>query len=427
MDHASWHITARALLRVVVTGLVIGTVASCGRDVPLHGVDQTLMRTIGEIEAGRATTPHIEQPTPGAEAVVTFLVNETGGEVPRIVSDVTGWGVRPDDETFDLDVGTMVRIGSTDWYRLQTRVAPRARIEYLIVHGRTDYRIDPNNPRRADLHTTEPVSEMVTPDYVPPPALTEAHVTPRGRTVEGTIESRALGGRRHVITYLPPSYRDNVAYPVAVFHSGWGRVHPAEMPRVLDWLITHRAIEPIIVMFLQSYSPEDTDNHEGPPMRSYLTTEALEWLAERFSATSSPDERAILAVSYGAKDALDAAFAPGAPYGRVGLMIPGRRLTPADLTTFTERSRCRLRVAILAGRYDGANLATAQDAKQSLTQAGHEVDFIEVSEGHNRATWRNHFGDVLVSLFGVRDENPRLAGPELPAVAPTSEGGGGTM
>mgnify|MGYP001812795898 CR=1 FL=1 len=201
VDHAGRHVTGRTVLRAVVTGLVIGLVASCVRDLPLNGLDQNSIRIIREIEAGRATTPHVEQLTPGAEAMVTFLVKETGGEVPRIVSDVTGWGVRPDDETFDLDVGTMVRIGSTDWYRLQTRVASRARIEYLIVHGRTDYRIDPNNPRRADFHTAGPVSEMVTPDYVPPPALTEAHETFRGRTVEvlvdGTSKTRAdmLTGR----------------------------------------------------------------------------------------------------------------------------------------------------------------------------------------------------------------------------------------
>ena len=242
---------------------------------------------------------------------------------------------------------------------------------------------------------------MVTPDYVPPPAFAEPHVTPRGRTVEGTINSRVLGGSRRVIVYLPSTYRDDGAYPIAVFHSGWGRVRTGELPRVLDWLVAHGTIKPIIVAFLQSYLPGDADNREGPPMRSYLTEEALEWLVERFSITSDPGERAVLAVSYGAKDALDAALAPGSPYGCVGLMIPGRRLTPADLLALTERPVRSLRVAILAGRYDGANLATARNVDRVLKGAGHDVDFMLVPEGHNRATWRNHFGDVLVSLFGI--------------------------
>ena len=397
-----------AVSRAVVTGLLVIIVVSCTPDPSANGIDRALAQTIREIEAGRATTPLVEQPIPGSEATVTFLVKGTGDEVPRIVSDVTGWGVRPDDETFDLTVGAMTRVGTSDWYRLQTHVAPRTRIEYLVVHGQTDYRVDPNNPRRAELHTTDPVSEMVTPDYVPPRALTEPHVTPRGRTVEGTIQSRALDGSRRVIVYLPPGYRDDGAYPVAVFHSGWERVRAGELPRVLDWLIGHRFIEPIIVAFLQSYLPGDPDNHEGPPMRSFLAREAPEWLAERYGIARQPAARAILAVSYGAKDALDAAATPGSTYGCLGLMIPGRRLTPADLTNFAEWPSRRLRVAIVAGRYDRENLATAQNAYQALTDAGHDVDFMEVPEGHNRATWRNHFGDVLVSLFGERNERTTL-------------------
>jgi len=403
MDQGRSIFSTTSVSTVVVCGLLACIAASCAPDPSSNGTGRDLARTIRDVEAGRATTPLVEQPIPGSDATVTFLVKGNGHGVPRIVSDVTGWGVRPVDETFDLTVGAMNRIGSTDWYGLETQVAPRARIEYLVVHGETDYRIDPNNPRRAELHTTDPVSEVVAPDYVPPAALTEPHVTPRGRIVEGTIDSRALGAARRVTVYLPPSYRDDGSFPVAVFHSGWGRVGPGEMPRVLDWLIAHRRIEPVIVAFLQSYLPGAAGNHEGPPMRSYLTTEALEWLTGRYSITADPGERAILAVSYGAKDALDAALTAGSPFGCVGLMIPGRRLTPADLTTLTERPNRRIRVAILAGRYDGPNLATARNADQVLTGAGHDIDFMEVPEGHNRATWRNHFGDVLVSLFGARD------------------------
>ena len=40
--------------------------------------------------------------------------------------------------------------------------------------------------------------------------------------------------------------------------------------------------------------------------------------------------------------------------------------------------------AILAGRYDSANTSTARNARQVLADAGHEVEYIEVPEGHNR-------------------------------------------
>ena len=159
-------------------------------------------------------------------------------------------------------------------------------------------------------------------------------------------------------------------------------------------------------LFLESYLPGDDDNHEGPPLRAFLTEEAPQWLASRFGVAPNADEWAVLAISYGAKDALDAALAATRAYGRLGLLIPGRRLTTADLEAFAQLRDRRLRVAILAGRYDAANIATAQNAWRTLADAGHSVDYIEVPEGHNPSTWRNHLRDVLVSLFGIHDGRP---------------------
>jgi len=383
---------------LVAAAILVG---SCARDPDTFGGSEAGLRaTIAGLEAGRGTTPLVEQPVPGADASVTFLVEGPDDEAPRIVSDVTGWGESPDDSSFDMTIGTMTRIASTDWYRLETRVAPRARIEYLVVHGATDYRADPHNPRRAWTRDVDPVSEFVTPDYVPPIELTEPPVSDRGTAVEGTIDSAALGEPRRVLVYLPPGYRDEGAYPVAVFHSGWRVVRDGEAPRVLDWLVAHHRIEPIIGVFLESYLPGDPDNHEGTPMRTYLTREAPTWTAERFAVSPAPEDWAVLAISYGAKDALDAATSPAERFGRVGLLIPGRRLTREDLEAFVLGTDRQLFVTILAGRYDAANLATAETARSVLADAGHTVDFIEVPEGHNASTWRNHLADVLVSLFG---------------------------
>jgi len=393
-------VVVRALAALAAVGLAV----SCARSPdPWRGVDPALRTAIAEIEAGRRTTPLVEQPEPGADAKVTFLVKSADGTVPRVVSDVTGWGESPDDSSFDLDIGTMTRIGFTDWYRLDTRVAARARIEYLVVHGRTDYREDPNNPRRAWEREGEGNSEAVTPDYVAPPELTDPPTSPAGREVEGVLDSRALGRPRRVLAYLPPSYRDGGAYPVAVFHGGWGVARQGGAPRILDWLIAHREIEPIVALFLESHLPGETDNHEGEPMRTFLCREAPEWLRSRYGVSPRADEWAVLAISYGAKDAVDAALAPDGTYGRLGLLIPGRRLKPSDLETFTRQGTRRLRVAILAGRYDQANIATARGARDALVDAGHAVDYIEVPEGHNPSTWRNHLRDVLVSLFGIRE------------------------
>jgi enterochelin esterase-like enzyme len=94
----------------------------------------------------------------------------------------------------------------------------------------------------------------------------------------------------------------------------------------------------------------------------------------------------------------------------VGLLIPGRRIGRADIDAIAGRCTHHLRVAILAGQYDRANVATARSVRQALADAGHTVDYAEVPEGHSAVTWTHHLRIVLVSLFGPASAHTSLRG-----------------
>jgi enterochelin esterase-like enzyme len=392
----------------------------------------SLEAAVTEVEAGRRTTPLIGEPTAGGDATVTFLARRSGGRAPRVVSDVTGWGEHTDG-TFDFAAGRMTRVGRTDWHSLQATVAPRARIEYLIAYTPTDYRIDPHNPRRAagpQLGGAR-ASEFVMPGYVPPQEFADAPSSPAGLLADAAVESRALRGSRRIIVYTPPGYRDDGHYPVAVFLD----LRSAQVSRVLDWRIAHGDIDPIVAVFVDPLGLGD-DSRPGTPMRSFVTDELLTWLAARYSITNRAGRRAIIGISFGAKDALGLALGcggtPGAPldvshvglgagpgsaglsgcqsdaFGRLGLLIPGRRIGRADIDAIAERPNHQLGVAILAGRYDHANVETARSLRRALADAGHIVDYTEVPEGHSAVTWTNHVGELLVSLFGPASANAAL-------------------
>jgi enterochelin esterase-like enzyme len=359
---------------------------------------------IAEIEAGQRATPLISQEAPGGDSTVTFLAKRIGRRVPRIVSDVTGWGEHVDG-TFDPAVGRMTRVGRTDWYALQARVAPRARIEYLVAYGLSDYRTDPHNPRRVG---PPPASEFVTPGYEPPQELVDPPVAPAGVLTEATVESRVLGEARRVIVYTPAAYRSDGDYPVAVFLD----TRSDQMSRVVDWLVAHRVIEPLVALFVDPQGPR-TERLGGAPLRTFVADELPTWLASRYGVARKADRRAVIAISYGAKDALDAALNSVDGYGRVGLLIPGRRIGRPDIDAIADARGQRLRVAILAGRYDQANVATARNVRDALAVAGHMVDYTEVPEGHSPRTWLNHLRFVLVSLFGSAP--PTSSGSRQPA------------
>ena len=166
------------------------------------------------------------------------------------------------------------------------------------------------------------------------------------------------------------------------------------MPRV-----HHRSIVPIVAVFVAPMS-HGSDRPAGTPLRMFLTDELLTWLSSRYGVTRNAGMRAIIAISYGAKDALDAAISSADGFGRLGLLIPGRRIGRADIEAIGAWRSRRLRVAILAGQYDHANVGTARSVRRALADAGHVVDYTEVPEGHSPRTWRNHLRVVLVNLFG---------------------------
>jgi enterochelin esterase-like enzyme len=393
----------------IVAVISIGGMAAApaGGQGSLERGPASLEAAIAEVEAGRRTTPLVGEPAPGGDVPVTFLAKRDGGRVPRIVSDVTGWGEHADG-TFDATVGRMTRVGRTGWYALQVMVAPRARIEYLVAYGPGDYRIDPHDPRRVG---PPPASEFVTPGYEPPEELVDPPELPTGRLTEHAVESRALGGSRRVIVWTPPGYHDEGRYPVAVFLDA----RAEQMARVIDWLVARRAMQPIVACFVEARQP-GKEPPDDAALRTFLARELPAWMASRYGVTARPDQRAVVAISYGAKDALGAAVGSPPGYGLVGLLIPGRRIGRADIDAIAGRRDHRLRVAILAGRYDQANVATARAVRDALVAAGDSVDYREVPEGHSPRTWLNHLRFVLVSLFGPLHDSSGQRDAGLPMV-----------
>ena len=369
-----------------VRALVVG-----GREEPDEDL-RALLAAVVEVEAGRRTTPLVSEAAAGGDVTVTFLARSPGGPVPRVVSDVTGWGEHIDG-TFDFAAGTMTRVGKSDWYSLKTTVAPRARIEYRLAYAPTDYRLDPHNQRRSagPSFGGAEASEFVTPGYLPPQEFDDPRPSPGGMVTEGALE-----GPCRVMVYTPARPGNTGGYPVAVFLD----LRTDPISRVLDWLIARGDIPPIEAAFVGPRAHGD-ESCSGAPMAEFVTGRLLAWLRSRYGADGSADTHAILAISYGAKDALEIALRNPGAFRRLGLLIPGRRITRADMAAIAGYPDAHLRVAILAGRYDHANLPTARGLRQALTDAGHTVNYTEVPEGHSAVTWRNHLRGVLVSLFGT--------------------------
>jgi enterochelin esterase-like enzyme len=314
------------------------------------------------------------------------------------VSDLTGWGERPDG-SFDFNVGKMHQIAGTNWYSLTARATYTSRIEYLFSYGAGDYRLDPHNARKSPRVGGD-ASEVVLSGYVPPPEFAEPPVTPAGKITE-TMVPGVIVKERRVIVYTPPGYDAAKKYRLAVFHDGALVVNTGEAPRVLDWLISHGLIHPVVAVFVDPVSRTEDFRHAAP-MRDFVGSELMTWIAAHYSITPLAEDHAIIGISAGARGALDAMASYPGVYGKSGLMIAALNEDESDVATIPVRQgeAPQLEVTVLSAIYDQLNHKSSELVRDSLKTRGQAVKYIEVAEGHSTMTWKNHLHDVLVSLFG---------------------------
>lgn len=378
-------------LRLLVSAIVfVGVIGYLSMPTFAPPADKAELALLPSIERNEVSLPIVRGNT------VTFYAEGDEGTPPRVISDLTGWGERPDG-TFDFTVGHMHRIGGSRWFSLTANAGPAARIEYLLAYGAGDYRVDPRNPRKV-TRVGGDASEVVMAGYVAPPEFAAPPTDPSGKITEAIVPG-AIVRQRRVIVYTPPGYDPSRKYRLAVFHDGALVVNTGEAPRVLDWLIAHDAIYPVVAVFVDPVSRTD-DFRRDAPMRDFVASELMAWLSARYSITPVAADHAIIGISAGARGALDTMAAYPGVFGKSGLMIPA--VDDSDVSKIPVRrgEMPQLEVAVISATYDQLNHQSAELVRDSLTARGHVVKYLEVAEGHSTITWKTHLHDVMVSLFG---------------------------
>ena len=341
--------------------------------------------------AARGGTPIVENQTR-----LVFLARDVNGVTPRVVGDFNAWAATP--QGYDAAIGKMTRIDGTTWSYLESTAYTNARVEYVLF-VETEAAADPMNPRKVQAYAG-PRSEVRMPFWVANPEVDDEAAVPAGELLAETVVSRALLGQRRLWSYLPPGYSaaTDTLYPVMYVLDGANYVEKMDVPRILDRLIARKVIPPLIAVFLEPGDRQE-EYTRNPRWRTFITSELVPQIDQRFRTFPAPDHRIILGSSLAAYGAVDLAVEFPSVFGLCAAIAPPEQT--ASVIANQPRARAAavsIRFFVMGGVYD-AMVDGARRLRTTLDGVNAPVTYLEVPEGHNSNTFRAHLDDAIKALL----------------------------
>ncbi len=307
-----------------------------------------------------------------------------------VAGDMNGWN--PSAEA-------MSQISGTDlWYRSRVFEAD-ARLDYKFVLNGSNWILDPRNP-----YTVQggfgPNSELRMPHFVLPPEIEYYPEIGHGSLRDTMFASQNLGNTRRVRIYTPPDYDPNgPCYSLLLVHDGLEYITLARSERILDYLIHHNQIDPLIAVFVPpvNRTPEYAGNQQAAFGR-FITEELITWVDSEYNTCPDPSRRGTVGASNGANIALWLSVTYPHIFGQVGAQSPNVQQSISD--TLTARDDLGLRFYADIGTYDiPVLIPLAQNLLQILQNQQYPFFFQNLNDGHSWGNWRAHLDECLIYLF----------------------------
>ena len=309
------------------------------------------------------------------------------------------------------------QVGDSEWWLLALAVPEGSRLEYkLEVVDSFGSRLveDPLNGLVAShpfgVNSVCEAAGYVVPDWaVPDPGVAA------GQVVEFELDSAALQRRTAASVYLPAGLSDGGTprHPLLVVHDGSDYLRYAGATTVLDNLIGHGDMPPVVVAFIHP-GERLLEYADDPRHAAFITSELVPALEATFPLIDDPGARCLMGASFGAVASLSTAWRAPRQFGRLlfqsgsfagagegcrrrpePLWQPVRRFVRAFLD---EPIAVADRVFVSCGTYESL-ICENRGIVPVIEQTGTSVRFVESRDGHNWASWRDSLGLGLPWLF----------------------------
>jgi enterochelin esterase-like enzyme len=304
-----------------------------------------------------------------------------------------------DANNWDVNAFNMTRISGTDFWYHSHVFESDARLDYKFVLNGSTWILDPRNP-----HTCTggygPNSELAMPQYVPAPEIADDGTIPHGTLRDTTFYSTNLGNSRTVRVYTPPGYDSTSdVYPWILVHDGLEYVSLANMDHVLNYLIAHRRMRPVIAVFVPPVNREA--EYAGNLMNEFSTfivDELLPWFETRYRVRPEADQHATLGASNGGNISLWLGVQYPEVFGNVAAQ--SSNVVNSISNRLQSDPQLALRFYLDLGTYDIPQLIPlVRNLVQILDAHGYEYRYQEYHEGHSWGNWRAHIDNALEMFF----------------------------
>jgi enterochelin esterase-like enzyme len=323
--------------------------------------------------------------------------------------------VAGDANNWSPSANSLIHIYATDFWYYSAYFESDARLDYKFVLNGSNWILDPRNPYTCS-GGFGPNSELRMPAYVPAPEIVYDPSIPHGALHDTTFFSTNLNNSRRIRVYTPPNYNSETQrYGVILFHDGLEYISLAQTNNVLDYLIGHHRIRPVIAVFVPpvNRTPEYAGDQQNQ-FTAFIMNEVMPWVDASYRTVSDPAQRAVLGASYGGNISLWI----GMNYpGVFGCIAPqSSYIQPNIQTRFQNDPPLSVRLYLDLGTYDIPELIPmVHQFVTTLQQHGYDYRFIEYPEGHSWGNWRAHIDNALLMFFPGDSANTVLETTTLPA------------
>lgn len=344
--------------------------------------------------------PFIEQDT-----LAHFIYQGNASSV-TVPGDANGW---------NPNANYMSKISGTNfWFRTEV-YENDARLDYKFVLNGSTWILDPRNPNIC-TGGYGPNSELRMPAYLMPSEIAYFPGIAHGILKDTTLYSVNLGNSRTIRVYLPLGYSDSARrYPMILFHDGLEYISLASATNVLDYLIHHQRIEPVIAVYVPPVNR--TNEYAGSQQNKFtrfIIEELIPWVDARFRTLQSPEKRAVLGASYGGNISLWLGMNHPEIFGNVAAQ--SSYIQGSIVGGFQNNPKLDLKIHLILGTYDIAQLIPmVRNFIPILDAKGYTFRYNEYHEGHCWGFWRAHIDDALEMFFPfqtteIRPENHQNSG-----------------